>query len=195
MIWAKSPQMESAIGQQTKGFEVFLITWSKVDSLLKEKRVRGWEMWEFISLPVKVWNGFSRCFLSRHCSNKKFSLRKLKFSAGKFWLCWVAPSPWENLNRASWLPAGKIFANFIFCLKGEKQIDACFPTAHRAGRRTERPSVLAVCLPHSTVTSAHWVRWEKGRQGCWRTGLWKPTQNFIVGLNFNLLKKPFWNLL
>lgn len=38
MIWAKSPQIESATGQQTKGFEVFLIAWSKADSLLKDKR-------------------------------------------------------------------------------------------------------------------------------------------------------------
>lgn len=188
-IWAKSPQIESATGQQTEGLGVFLIEWSKADSLLKEKRIRGCEMQELISLPIKLWNGISRCFLSINCSNKMLSLRKLKFSAGKYWLCWVAPSPWENLNRASWLPAGKIFANFIFCLKGEKQIDACFPTASRAGRRKERPIALAACLPHSVVTSARWAGRGKQRQGSWRAALQNlPKMLVPVWMNVNLFK-------
>lgn len=150
-------------------------------------------MQEFISLPIKLWNGISRCFLSINCSNKMLSLRKLKFSAGKYWLCWVAPSPWENLNKASWLPAGKIFANFIFCLKGEKQIDACFPTASRAGRRKERPIALAVCLPHRVATSAHWAGWEKQRQGSWRAALQNlPKMLMPVWMNVNLLKKAIF---
>lgn len=153
-------------------------------------------MQELISLPIKPWNGISRCFLSINCSNKMLSLRKLKFSAGKYWLCWDAPSPWENLSWASWLPAGKIFANFIFCLKGEKQIDACFPTASRAGRRKERPIALAVCLPHSVATSAHWAGRDKQRQGSCRAALQNiPKMLLPVSMNVmnvNLSKKAIF---
>lgn len=57
MIWAKWPQIEGAVGQQTKGFEVFLIALSKANSLLKEKEAWACEKGQFIALPVKLWNG------------------------------------------------------------------------------------------------------------------------------------------
>lgn len=120
MIWAKSPQMESAIGQQTKGFEVFLITWSKVDSLLKEKRVRGWEMWEFISLPVKVWNGFSRCFLSRHCSNKKIFFTQIEIFCRKILTLLGCPLPLGKFKQGFLASCWEDFCQFYFLPEGRK---------------------------------------------------------------------------
>lgn len=95
----------------------------------------------------------------------KICLHKLKLSAGKFWLCWVVPAPWKDVNRASWLPVGKIFVNFIFCLKGEKQIYANFPMASRTRRRKGRPSALAGCLHKAQPPLPIGVRAEKGSRG------------------------------
>lgn len=181
MIWAKWPQIESAVGQQTKGFEVFLIALSKANSLLKEKEAWACEKGQFIALPVKLWNGAFYVFYQEIDLIKIGLYAKTKYSAGKFWLL-SSPLPLGKFKQDFLASRWEDFCQFYFLPEGKKQNNKCMQVFQQPAELGEGQEGRVPWLS----ASAHWVG-EKGGKGPGRS-----TQMFTVSLNFNLLKNPLF---
>lgn len=162
---------------------MFLIEWSKADSLLKEKRIWGCEMQEFISLPIKLWNGISRCFLSINCSNKMSSLRKLKFFCRKILTLLSCPLPLGKFKQGFLASCWEDFCQFYFLPEGRKT-NWCMLSNSQQSWEEEEKANCPGCVPATQRGHLCPLGWagQSGAgvlQGCSP----KPTQNASASLN------------
>lgn len=157
-------QIQSAIGHQTKEFGVFLIALSEANSLLKEKEVYSCEKGQFTSLPLRLWNGLSRCFLSRNWPNKNLSTQTETFCR-KILTLLSSPCPLGKCKQDFLASCWENFCQFYFLPEGRKTNLCKFSNGQQNWEEKGKAKCPGCMSVRSIATSAHWGKGEKREAG------------------------------